>query len=286
MNEEHSDWFRLSPSKIINKDGDEVAVANKDRRYGFFDQDQSLPTDKIKAMASLDDYPGVSYKDRVLGVKDNNYEAVVPDEVINSYFVNGVPQVQSFVDSSMGRALQEATGLPASLIFAIHADKLGKPLQDEEYIDLEEYNSLPEGVKRVLIHNSSHSGQVIQSAMNPERQYSVAGSMGLTKTQYQLPVGGTNYGKSEYIPPMGRLQGVGGSRHGISREEMAYAVNTIMGEAGPDDDKYYVLGVILNRKAANPHLHIRDIVSSPEQFVGYEPGREVDQQLLDHFMSD
>ena len=55
LNEEHSDWFRLSPSKIINKDGDEVAVANKDRRYGFFDQDQSLPTDKIKAMASLDD---------------------------------------------------------------------------------------------------------------------------------------------------------------------------------------------------------------------------------------
>ena len=287
LNEEHSDWFRLSPSKIINKDGDEVAVANKDRRYGYFDQDQDLPTDKIKAMASLDDYPGVSYKDRVLGVKDNNYEPVVSDEVINSYFVNGVPQVQSFVDSSMGRSLQEATGLPASLIFAVHAEKLGKPLQDEEYIDLEEYNSLPEGVKRVLIHNSSHSGQVIQEAMNREHNnFSAAAKMGFTNMQYQLPVGGANYGQSAYIPPMGRLQGVGGSRHGISREEMAYAVNTIMGEAGPDDDKYYVLGVILNRKAANPHLHIRDIVAAPEQFVGYKEGREVDPQLLDHFMSD
>ena len=170
LNEEHSDWFRLSPSTIINKDGDEIAVANKDRRYGHFDQDQALPIDKIKVMASLDDYPGVSNRDRVLGVRDNNYEAVVPDEVINSYFVNGVPQVQSFVDSSMGRALQEATGLPASLIFAIHADKLGKPLQDEEYIDLEEFNSLPEGVKRVLIHNSSQSGQVIESALRPPEQ--------------------------------------------------------------------------------------------------------------------
>ncbi len=167
---ENPTWYQLSPAKKTNKDGEEINVPNKDRSFSHFNDDVALPNTKIKAMASLDDYPGVSYKERVLGVETSGYEPVVADEVINSYYINGRPQVQSFVDSSIGRALQEATGLPASLIFAIHAEKLGKPLQDEEYIDLEEYNSLPEGVKRVLIHNSSQSGQVIQSALAPQEQ--------------------------------------------------------------------------------------------------------------------
>ncbi len=226
LNEEHSDWFRLSPSTRINKDGDEVAVANKDRRYGHFDQDQALPIDKIKAMASLDDYPGVSNRDRVLGVRDNNYEAVVPDEVINSYFVNGVPQVQAFVDSSMGRALQEATGLPASLIFAIHADKLGKPLQDEEYIDLEEFNSLPEGVKRVLIHNSSQSGQVIESALRPPEQRQLSGA-------YQMGMGLTNMSNPANInPTSAAVAPLRASNTPKTAQALAYAI--LGGEGGWD----------------------------------------------------
>ena len=130
----------------------------------------------------------------------------------------------------------------------------------------------------------SNNYPITPTAFNaPVVPYEVNSSV--LKTSYSAS-GGMMPGRSQYIPPMGRLQGIGGSRHNISREEMAYAVNTIMGEAGPDDDKYYVLGVILNRKAANPHLHIRDIVSAPEQFVGYKAGRQVDQQLLDHLMSD
>jgi len=181
---ENPTWYQLSPAKVTNADGDEVQVPNSKRSFSHFNQDVALPNTKIKAMASLDDYPGVSYKDRVLGVGTSNYEPVVADEVINSYYINGKPQVQSFVDSSIGMALQRATGLPASLIFAIHAERLGKPLQDEEYIDEEEFNSLPEGVKRVLIHNSSDSGAVIQSALlNPEqRQLSGAYHTGIGLT--------------------------------------------------------------------------------------------------------
>ena len=191
-------------------------------------------------------------------------------------------QVRSYASSlSYIREGARVLGIPVTQFFADQVKSLHPEitLPDSVITTTEEAQQAGNTFKSLLSSNYVYTPTASNASVVP---YEVNSSV--LKTSYSAS--GANPGRSQYIPPMGRLQGIGGSRHNISREEMAYAVNTIMGEAGPDDDKYYVLGVILNRKAANPHLHIRDIVSAPEQFVGYKAGRQVDQQLLDHLMSD
>ena len=159
-------------------------------------------------------------------------------------------------------------------------------IPDDRVLDPDEYRRSSQQTKDRLraMEAVSTYNPYVQSQINATEGDNQGGWSNMSVTS-NIPVKGQMMGKSEYIPQPGRLRGIAGNRHNISAEELSYAINTIMGEAGPDDDMYYVMAVILNRKAANPHLHIRDIVSAPEQFVGNSHGRQIDSGLLAHFMS-
>jgi len=282
---DNTDLFKLNPSTRKEQDAEgneiELQLTTKERSFvlftpgniGDFDPARSRMLSRLN-----DDGNGnaVNPKDRMIGIEDGTYDAVLDRNFVSKFYRNGKWDHRRFKNDSLIHDVVNATGLPASLILDIHAQEFGLDRPDpENVITLDEWETLPKAIKNVIAAQSSVATEIQTAHLN-----------NTLKNMSHYSISGGNPGFSKYIPPAGRLQGIGGSRHNISREELAYAVNTIMGEAGPDDDKYYVLAVILNRKAANPNLHIRDIVSAPNQFVGYQAGRQIDQQLLDDLMSN
>ena len=168
--EANPDYTTLSSDVIIDENtGEEIRVPNSERTFQNF----TVPTGEKPTLSltleKLNNHPGVSPRDVILGIEQGNYEPVVDAREIGSYLQGGSWNVLAFENSSLGRALSIQTGLPASYILAIHAEKQGfKPLSDEEYIDLEEFDNLPEGIKKVMNCNSSDSGDVCRAAMQPE----------------------------------------------------------------------------------------------------------------------
>lgn len=168
--DDNPDYTTLSSSTRIDENtGEEIQIPNSERGFiEFTGPSKEAPTLSL-TLEKLNNHPGVSPRNVILGIEQGNYEPVVDAREIGSYLQGGSWNVLAFENSSLGRALSVQTGLPASYILAIHAEKQGfKPLSDEEYIDLEEFDNLPEGIKKVMNCNSSDSGDVCRAAMQPE----------------------------------------------------------------------------------------------------------------------
>ena len=169
-----------SPTIIDPVTGDEVQVRNKDRTLPYFSTKTGDKPWVSLAIDSLNDTPGVSPEQRIDGIRGGTYDAVIAREKVLTFYRNGEWDVRAFEHSSIGRELSIRTGIPASEILDIHAEEYGlnRP-REEEVLTRDELNHHTQGVKQVIIHNSSAAAEVAQAGINPEfRQfasYSIGG---------------------------------------------------------------------------------------------------------------
>jgi len=79
-----------------------------------------------------------------------------------------------------------------------------------------------------------------------------------------------------------RLPGVAGGQLNLTAEDWEYITRAVQGEAGPDDDQYYVAASIINRMAdarwGGAGASAKDIVTAEGQYEGYKPGEAMSRE--------
>ena len=274
----------VSSDKSKNDRGEERLLTDDERKFSIYYDDNNTPISPADSnsakVAKLGDTPGVSPTDRVLSMSKPE-DAILDKSDVGRYVdSDGNISLKSFKADPLVREIVKQTNIPASDLYQRHAELYGLPtLSDTDHFTYEELQQSTKPIQRMNGFNSTYSQDVAQASIYQERRgvpvYSMTGDY--KRVSYE-PVEGQLPGKSNYTPQSGRLQGIKGATLNVREDDWYYIANTIMGEAGPDDDMFYVAANIVTRMASGRSA--QDVVSPKGQYIGYHPGKAVDPKLV------
>ena len=295
----------ISADKELNSKGEEVVVPDEKRTYKKYDFGSKKEKPSYsKNLARLKDTAGVSPTDRVLSMSKPEDGILDKSDVDRYVDSGGNISLKDFRANPLVREIVRHTGIPASDLYQRHAELYGLPtLSDTDHFSYEELQQSTKEIQRMVEAGSTYADQIaietrqpagsMQTAWyfnpppngelvdttSPNTPGEVPGKIGKSSQGGQGgPVEGQLLGKSNYIPQPGRLQGIKGATLNVREEDWYYIANTVMGEAGPDDDMFYVAANIITRMSSGRSA--QNVVTPKGQYLGYHPGKTVDPNLI------
>ena len=148
-------------------------------------------------------------------------------------------------------------------------------------------NEILKSYGRETIQNQDH-------ILDPNEKKQFSAHIGRMHHSVQSAVKTNTFSLSPYLQPKpgvelqsARLPGSQLGKLNLNNEDWEHLIKTVQGEAGPDDDQYYVAAAILNRVADPRYPNtVKEVVQRQGQFEGYRWDESPNQDFLDRLSSE